>query len=89
MIAMSTMEHSVHQLTHRPVRAYIATTGAIFALLALSHVARVVVEGLYVLKEPIFVLTTLVSVGATVWAVVLFKMSRRLRASGKGHAELV
>jgi hypothetical protein len=57
------------------LRAYVVTTGVIFALLALSHVARVAVEGAWVLREPIFVLTTIVSVGVVVWAIVLLRGS--------------
>lgn len=55
------------------MKAYIITTGVIFALLAAAHVARAIAEGAHPLAEPIFVLTTLISVGMVVWAALLFK----------------
>ena len=55
------------------MKAYIITTGIIFALLAAGHVARAIAEGTHSLGEPIFVLTTLISVGMVVWASLLFK----------------
>lgn len=55
------------------MRAYIITTGVIFALLTVAHVARVMIEGTHVLKEPIFVITTICSVGMVVWAMFLLK----------------
>ena len=57
------------------IRAYIGITGLIFALLFAAHVARVWVEGTGVLREPIIILTTILSLGLAVWAVVL--LSRR------------
>jgi hypothetical protein len=53
------------------MKSYIATTGVIFALLALSHVARVFGEGTHVMREPIFVATTIASVGLCIWAILL------------------
>ncbi len=60
------------------MKAYIITTGIVFALLAVAHVARVMVEGTYPLTEPIFVLTTIASVGLVVWAIfLLIKIHRK------------
>ncbi|MEP6983114.1 MAG: hypothetical protein ABI853_05655 [Sphingomicrobium sp.] len=53
------------------IRAYIGITGLIFALMFAAHVARVWVEGTGVLREPIIILTTILSLGLAVWAVVL------------------
>lgn len=53
------------------MKAFIAAAGAIFALLAVSHVARFVVEGAHLLGEPIFIATTFISLGMTGWAAVL------------------
>jgi hypothetical protein len=53
------------------MRLYVAATGATFALLALSHVARFIAEGAYLLREPIFILTTLVSLAFVAWAIVV------------------
>jgi hypothetical protein len=59
------------------MRAYIGITGLIFALMFAAHVARVWVEGTGVLREPIIIVTTILSLGLAVWAVVL--LSRRPR----------
>ena len=53
------------------MKAYIVTTGIVFALLFAAHIARVAVEGSYVLKEPIFFLTTIASLALVAWAAVL------------------
>jgi hypothetical protein len=50
------------------MRGYIATTGAVFGLLALAHVARVVAEGLQVAKNPLFAFTTVLCAGLCLWA---------------------
>ncbi len=54
------------------MKSYIVTTGVIFGLLLVSHVARVVVEGTYLIREPIFVLTTIASGAVFIWAITLF-----------------
>jgi hypothetical protein len=58
------------------MKSFITTTGVAFGLLALAHVARVFVEGVHLLREPIFLLTTAGSVGACVWAMVLLKRAK-------------
>lgn len=57
------------------MRAYLGITGLVFALMFAAHVERVWIEGTGLLHEPIIVLTTIVSFGLAVWAVVL--LSRR------------
>jgi hypothetical protein len=59
------------------IRAYIGITGLIFALMVAAHVARVWVEGSGVLREPIIILTTIVSLGLSAWA--LYLLFRRPR----------
>lgn len=61
------------------MKTYVATTGIVFALLVFSHVARLFVEGAWVLSEPIFLLTSIASIGMTLWAIVLL---RKLLRSG-------
>lgn len=58
------------------MKAYIATTGIVFFLLAVAHVARILVEGTHVLTEPIFVITSIASVAIFIWAVVMFRRTR-------------
>lgn len=57
------------------MKAYILATGSVFALFTVAHAARVLVEGTYVLRETIFVLTTLISVALLIWSIVLFRRS--------------
>ena len=59
------------------MKAYAAVTGAVFFLIALSHVARLFAEGNYLLTEPVFIATTIVSLGIFAWAVVLLRRAGR------------
>lgn len=60
------------------------TTAAAFGSLTLAHVARVIAEGRHVLGEPVFLLTTVASIGLFAWACVLVRKLNRLgRASGQ------
>jgi hypothetical protein len=52
-------------------RAYVAVTGVIFLFMFAAHVARVFAEGPAILHEPIIIVTTLLSVGFAVWALLL------------------
>ena len=58
------------------MRSYVVTTGVVFGLLAVAHVARVVAEGSRLATEPFFILTTLASVGLCVWAFRLLATNR-------------
>jgi len=59
------------------MKAYVVTTGVVSGLLALAHVARVMMEGWGAAADPIFILTTVGSAGLCVWAWrVLRKMAR-------------
>lgn len=59
------------------MRAYIITTGAIFALITIAHIARLATES-HVLREPIFLLLTILAAALSVWAFVIL---RRVRSS--------
>ena len=50
------------------MKAYVITSGAIFALLVLAHIVRVVVEGPHVLSDVFFVSATLIAGGLAAWA---------------------
>ena len=49
-------------------RRYVITSGVIFALITLAHVARVAVEGARLTREPFFVLLTVGTAALSVWA---------------------
>jgi hypothetical protein len=61
----------------RPIKAYVMTTGAVFALLAIAHVWRLFEEGLQVAAGPWFLVTTVLAVGLSLWALRLLRMSAR------------
>ena len=58
------------------VRSYVIATGIIFALMFIAHVARVFAEGTGILREPMIIVTSLLSLGIAIWAVVLLKRPR-------------
>ena len=49
-------------------RGYVITSGVIFALITLAHIARVAVEGARLAHEPFFVLLTIGTTALSVWA---------------------
>ena len=57
-------------------RCYIAATGVAFALIFIVHVARIFAEGTAILREPIFIVTSILSLGVAGWAVILLRRRR-------------
>jgi len=53
------------------MRCYIAVTGVVFALMFLAHVARAWVEGPGIMREPMIVVTSILSLGLAIWAALL------------------
>jgi hypothetical protein len=60
------------------MKAYIITTGLVFSLITLAHFGRIYLEGMRVVQEPIFVITTILSISLCVWAAYLFKQRHDL-----------
>lgn len=54
------------------MRAYVLITGLVFALIVGAHASRLFAEGFRLLKEPVFVVTSVLSVALAVWAWRLF-----------------
>jgi hypothetical protein len=50
------------------MRRYVITTGLVFLLMLLMHVARVVLEGAHVLRDPVFIITSTLAVALVAWA---------------------
>jgi hypothetical protein len=50
------------------MRAYVITSGVIFALLVVAHIARVAMEGPHVLTDAFFVIATLIAGALAAWA---------------------
>jgi hypothetical protein len=59
------------------MKTYVMTTGAAFGLIALAHVARIVVEGPRLATDPGFILLTLAAVALSVWAWRLLRLQSR------------
>lgn len=59
------------------MKAYIATTGVVFLLMTFVHIWRVVVEGPQLAKNPHFILFTLLSVGFSVWSLLVLRQHPR------------
>jgi hypothetical protein len=49
------------------MKAYVVTTGVIFALLVVSHIWRISVES-HLATDPFFILTTIIAALLTIWA---------------------
>jgi hypothetical protein len=50
------------------MKAYVATTGVIFALIFAIHIWRLVDEGWELAQEPAFIISSLLSIGLCIWA---------------------
>jgi hypothetical protein len=59
------------------MKAYLMTTGVVFALITLAHIVRIVMEGPYLLKEPLYIVLTLAAAGLSVWAWRLLRLASR------------
>ncbi len=55
------------------MKAYLAVTSAIFGLIVLAHVWRIVTENRHLAVEPWFVLLTLAAAGLCLWALTLIR----------------
>lgn len=54
------------------MKAYIVTSGAIFALITIAHIAHIAMET-HVLREPFFVLLTLLAAALSIWAFLVLR----------------
>ncbi len=57
------------------MKAYVITTGAMFGLLTIAHILRVVLENRQLARDPGYILITLASAGLCIWA---WRVLRRL-----------
>ena len=58
------------------MKAYVMTTGAVFGLITLAHVLRVVAEGPRLATDPFFVLLTVLSTALCLWAWRVLHLTR-------------
>lgn len=59
------------------MKTYVITTGALFGLLTVAHVWRMIEEGASVASSPWYILITLITAALCVWAWRLVKLSAR------------
>ena len=59
------------------MKAYVVTTGAIFGLITLAHIWRVIAEEPRMATEPFFVLLTVVAAALSFWAWRVLRLSSR------------
>ena len=64
------------------MRAYVITTGIVFGLIVLAHIGRAIAEGLGLLKDPFFILTSLMAAALSLWA---WRVLRSIR--GQSHSQ--
>ncbi len=57
------------------MKAYVITSGGVFAALTVAHLMRVAMENRHLATEPVFILITLASASLSVWA---WRVLRRL-----------
>lgn len=50
------------------MKAYLVTTGVVFALLVVAHVWRIFAESRHLATEPDFIVITLAAAGMSAWA---------------------
>ena len=50
------------------MKAYLITTGIVFAFITAMHGLRVYFEGMRMMKDPGFIVLTLLAAGLSVWA---------------------
>lgn len=63
------------------MKAYVMTTGAVFGLLTVAHIWRVVEEGPHLATEPSYVLITIAAALLCLWACRLLWRARRPSAA--------
>ena len=54
------------------MKAYVITSGAIFALITIAHIAHIAMET-HVLREPFFLLLTLLAAALSIWAFIVLR----------------
>ncbi len=59
------------------MKAYVITTGVVFALLTLAHLLRIIMEWPHLTRDPFFLLITVAAGGLCLWAWRLLRLSKR------------
>jgi len=59
------------------MNAYLITSGAIFGLVTIAHLVRMILENRHLATEPPFILLTILSAGLCFWAFYLLRRANR------------
>jgi hypothetical protein len=59
------------------MKAYVITTGAIFGLLTVAHLLRIVMENPHLATDPVYILLTVASAALGTWALYVLRRSNR------------
>ncbi|CAN5794540.1 hypothetical protein BH20ACI3_BH20ACI3_06060 [soil metagenome] len=59
------------------MKAYVMTTGAVFGLLVVAHIWRVIEEGPALAKDPLYIVITIAAAALCLWAWRLFTLMSR------------
>jgi hypothetical protein len=59
------------------VKAYVITTGAVFGLLTIAHLLRMVLEKPDLASEPFYLAITAASAALSIWAWVVLRRSKQ------------
>ena len=64
------------------MRTYLATTGILFAIVAVAHLWRATIERNLV-RDPWFVLLSVLAAALSIWAFTLFRRAPRTASDGR------
>jgi tellurite resistance protein TehA-like permease len=59
------------------MRAYLLTTGAVFGLIVVAHLWRVLEEGTHLARDPGYILLTAAAAALCLWACRLLRLMAR------------
>lgn len=59
------------------MKAYVITTGAVFGLLTVVHLLRILMENRQLATDPAYVLITVASAALGIWALYLLRRSKQ------------
>ena len=59
------------------MKAFLWTTGIVFALITVAHIWRVFAESAALARDPWFILISLVAAGLSIWSFRLLRISAR------------
>lgn len=59
------------------MKAYIITSAAIFGLITVAHLVRIMMEGARLFSEPVYILLTLASAALSVWGWYVLRQANR------------